>query len=233
MDKSIISTFDNYDYNNNHNRIVPSSPCPVLFGIRGNKYRDLIKAKSLIESEPVNNWLIFESNQGTDDHLQKITIDKIKPYQSAIIGGIVSKMPYTIQGGHVIFEIKDKTGKISCAAYEPTKEFRDIIRKLIVGDKVKVYGGVRKKPLTINLEKIQILYLEKKIEKVENPICPKCKKHMKSKGFNQGYKCIICGGKSKKPLIKEKERKLEIGFYEVPICARRHLSKPLKRYIEP
>ncbi len=129
----------------------------------------------------------------------------------------------------LFFKIKDETGKIDCAAYEPTKEFRHIIRDLIVGDMLVVYGGVREKPLTVNLEKIFVKNLEEKFVKVENPVCPKCGKHMKSKGKGQGYKCIKCRTKSDKPIIEKQERMINTGFYEVPVCARRHLSKPLKR----
>ena len=77
-----------------------------------------------------------------------------------------------------------------------------------------------------------ILNLEKQKEKVENPVCPKCGKHMKSKGTGQGYKCKKCGTKGGNPIIKEKKRNIALKFYEVPVCARRHLSKPLKR-MEP
>ena len=143
------------------------------------------------------------------------------------------KTPYTIEGGHVIFKIKDSTGEIDCAAYEPTKEFRRIIRQLVEGDIVEVYGGVRQKPLTINIEKIKINFLEKQNVKVENPICPACGKHMKSKGKDQGFKCKNCGTKSDKPKIKEKHREIKLGLYEVPVCARRHLSKPLSRTKQP
>ncbi len=232
INESFSSTFDNFDYENNHNRLVPSSPCPVLYGIRGENIDDLIQASSVVKSEKVESWIIFETNQGTDEHLQRRNINKIAPYQSVITEGVVTKIPYTIEGGHVIFSIKDSTGEIDCAAYEPTKQFREIIRELIPGDKIEVYGGVREKPLTINLEKINTKHLEKQVEKVENPVCPKCGKHMKSKGTGQGYKCKKCGTKSEKPLVKERKRNIKIGFYEVPVCARRHLSKPLKR-MEP
>ena len=137
--------------------------------------------------------------------------------------------PETIQGGHVFFEIKDETGEIDCATYEPTKEFRHIVRDLIIGDLIVVYGGVREKPLTVNLEKIFIKNLEEKFVKVENPVCPKCGKHMKSKGKGQTFKCFKCKSKSDKPIIEKQERMISTGFYEVPVCARRHLSKPLKR----
>lgn len=229
MDKKIKTTFDNYDHRNKHNRLVPSSPCPVLFGIRGEKVEDLINAKEMIVSEKNDSWMVFETNQGTDDHLQKLKIGKIGPYKSVIIEGFLSKKPVTIHGGHVIFTIKDKTGSVDCATYEPTKEFREIIRGLDIGDFVEVYGGVREKPLTVNVEKIKVKGLEKIFEKVENPVCPVCKKHMKSRGKNQGFKCVKCGSKSDNPVIVEKKRSIKVGFYEAPVCARRHLSKPLKR----
>jgi len=229
MDKKFVSTFDNFDYENKHNRLVPSSPCPILFGIRGDNEKDLIDAKSIINSEKVDCWLLFESNQGTDEHLRKKSISSVKPYDSVIVEGIVNSLPHTIKGGHVIFNIKDETGSIDCAAYEPTKQFRNIIRKLVVGDVLEAHGGVREQPHTVNLEKIKIIELKKVKEKVENPVCPDCGKHMKSKGKDQGYKCIICGRKSNKPIVKEINRNLKTGFYEVPVCARRHLSKPLKR----
>jgi len=232
MDKMYTSTFDNYDYENNHNRLVPNSPCPILYGIRGESEEELIHASSMITSEVVDSWLMFETNQGTDDHLQKKTIADIQPYQSVITVGHVIQNPHTIKGGHVIFTIEDLTGKVDCAAYEPTKQFRRDIRELSIGDIVEVYGGVREKPLTINIEKIKIKKLTKLIEKVENPICPRCGKHMRSKGTNQGYKCKNCGTKREKPVSKEKKRDISIGLYEVPVCARRHLSKPLKR-MEP
>jgi tRNA(Ile2)-agmatinylcytidine synthase len=132
----------------------------------------------------------------------------------------------------VLFTIKDPTGTIPCAAYEPTKEFRNIVRQLCIGDIVEVYGGIRQQPLTINIEKLEIKHLTTVMVKTENPVCPTCGKHMKSKGTEQGYKCIKCRTTSVTPIIQEKPRTITKGFYEVPVCARRHLSKPLKRMIK-
>lgn len=229
LDKTFPTTFDNFDYINNHNRLVPNSPCPVLFGIRGESPQDLITSLPMIISETIDSWLLFETNQATDDHLQEKQISEIRPFESVIIKGIVKQNPVTIPGGHVIFSIKDVTGEIDCAVYEPTKELRYVVRRLYQGDKVKVYGGIRDHPLTINVEKLQIIRLVKVMEKKENPICPVCKKHMKSKGTNQGFKCKRCGKHTESAPLKEKQRLLTIGFFEAPICARRHLSKPLKR----
>jgi tRNA(Ile2)-agmatinylcytidine synthase len=212
MNKDCKSTFDSYDERNHHNRIVPNSPCPILYGIRGEDVDELLIASSQVKSEPVDSWLYFETNQGTDDHLQRKQISEIQPFESVSIEGFVAGDPYTIQGGHVLFSLKDPTGVISCAAYEPTKEFRGIIRQLRVGDTVVVYGGVREQPLTINLEKIEVKSLTTLFVKTENPICPTCGKHMKSKGTKQGYRCIRCGTRSTQPLIEEKQRELKVGW---------------------
>jgi len=229
MDENCPSTFDNFDVRNHHNRIVPNSPCPILYGIRGDDPESLMTASMLVKSEPFDSWVLFETNQGTDNHLQNKSINQIKPFESVIVQGAVIENPFTIQGGHVLFTIQDNTGTIHCAAYEPTKEFRRIVRGLSGGDLVEVYGGVREHPLTINLEKICVKNLSIVTEKIENPVCPKCGKHMKSKGTNQGYKCLKCRTISTQPSLQQKTRSIKLGFYEVPICARRHLSKPLKR----
>ena len=229
MDAQYPSTFDNYDRVNHHNRIVPNSPCPILYGIRGDDPSILEIASNQIKSESVDSWMLFETNQGTDDHLQRKAIGQIIPFESVIVQGSVVTPPFTIQGGHVLFAIQDSTRTIHCAAYEPTKEFRNVIRGLSVGDFVEVYGGVREQPLTINLEKISVQHLASSTMKTENPVCPGCGKHMKSKGTAQGYKCRKCGTTSTQPSIQQKPRLIEPGFYEVPVCARRHLSKPLKR----
>ncbi|MBU3901824.1 MAG: DNA-binding protein, partial [Candidatus Thermoplasmatota archaeon] len=104
-----------------------------------------------------------------------------------------------------------------------------LIRELMKDDVVTVFGGVREKPLTVNIEKIKIEKLAEVYEKII-PSCPKCNKKMKSIGKSQGYRCRRCGIKTKKIGTKKIQRKINHGFYEVPVCARRHLSKPLKRF---
>ena len=230
MDKTFASTFNNYDYNNRNLVIAPNSPCPVLFGIRGTKPKDLPVAMDMIESETKDRWLIFMTNQGTDEHLQKKRIRDITRYASVITRGNVVSNPRTIEGGHVIFTIEDGR-KIDCAAYEPTKEFRALVRNLRMGDDITVYGGVRKSPLTINIEKLKVNKLVETHKKTGNPKCPKCAKKMKSMGRNAGYRCPTCRAKAGEAQVSKKtvKRDIEVGFYEVPVCARRHLAKPLKR----
>ena len=86
--------------------------------------------------------------------------------------------------------------------------------------------------MTVNIEKLRPLELVEKRVKSSNPRCPECGRGMKSVGRGQGYRCRECGTKLGEgdAEFERVERGLEEGrLYEVPICARRHLAKPLKR----
>ncbi|MFB5603235.1 MAG: DNA-binding protein, partial [Candidatus Nitrosomaritimum aestuariumsis] len=83
-------------------------------------------------------------------------------------------------------------------------------------------------PRTLNLEFIEILNLEKNISQT-NPLCVKCNKKMKSKGKNQGYKCVKCGKTAKKKTSLEIPRKIKKQQYIPDISAHRHLSRPITR----
>ncbi len=221
--------WDNFDWENDELVLSPNTPCPVLYGIRGDVVKKIRSASNLLETEKKLLEMLFKTNQGTDKHLQELKeIKNIEPFTSVIIEGEVSEEPFTIEGGHVIFSISDGEEEIDCAAYEPTKGFRDIVRDLIRGDRVKVYGGVRKKPLTINLEKIEVIDLVKDVRE-RNPVCPKCGNRMKSAGRDQGYRCRDCKTSAEEKEKNIKKRELDKKRYEVPPTARRHLSKPLVR----
>jgi tRNA(Ile2)-agmatinylcytidine synthase len=223
-------TFDKVDADNSYIAIEPHTPCPILYGIRGESPKAVKEAKKIVKvCEPIEKFAIFETNQHTDMHLVKADkISDLEQFKCYIVEGEVKDFPYTREGGHVIFILKDNTGEIPCAAYEPTKEFRDITRKLAPGDKLRVYGGIGEKG-TLNIEKFELSELAK-IYKTRNPLC-ECGKRMKSAGSGKGYKCVKCGTKLREGIkdTVEVERDIEEGFYEVPPSARRHLSKPLIR----
>jgi len=230
MDSVCRGTFDNYDYEEKMARIAPNSPCPVLYGIRGEGAEDVAPAHRMVRGERADRWLVWETNQATDDHLFHVDGD-VHPYESVMVDGIVSRAPRTIPGGHVIFTLSADFGEmIDCAAYEPTKGFRDVVRALVEGDLVTVAGAIRPFPLTINIEKIHVRQVTGRWVKVANPRCPQCGKRMGSMGQGKGYRCKRCGGRAGE---ERAERILvsgpPLGWYEVPVRARRHLSKPLKR----
>jgi tRNA(Ile2)-agmatinylcytidine synthase len=111
-------------------------------------------------------------------------------------------------------------------AYEPTKNFRQIIRQLVPGDAVLACGSYKKG--SINLEKIQLVSLAR-AEVMRPPVCTVCSKRMTSDGKGKGWKCKKCGARADSPEIRKISRSLKPGWYEVPPTARRHLAKPLCR----
>ncbi|MBD6955378.1 MAG: DUF1743 domain-containing protein [Thermoplasmatales archaeon] len=231
MDKNVKTTFENYDYRNRHVAIKPETRTPVLFGIRGKVPEDLERARLIVRSDPYIGYIIFETNQGTDDHLVRKKISEISPYDSVIVSGRVDSYPKVISGGHVIFRISDDSGSIDCAAYEKTREFREIVKSLVPGDMVTVFGSVKKYPGTINIEKMRVDSLAD-IYKKEIPRCPSCGRKMESAGNGKGYRCRRCGTFVKEIKYVKVEREIEKGFYQVPVIARRHLSKPIEFFQE-
>ncbi|MGA9097937.1 MAG: tRNA(Ile)(2)-agmatinylcytidine synthase [Methanotrichaceae archaeon] len=218
-------TWDTVDYHNNRIVFAPHSGDPVLFGIRGCDIDAVELAFQNIKSEPWEHRVLYITNQGTDAHIQQGEIYHVKDNQSYCLRGQVSSTPKAINGGHLFFNLENG-GVIGCAAFEPTKNFRSIIKQLIPGDEIEVYGAVRDG--TLNLEKLNILKLAEQ-EVLAAPQCPSCGKRMESSGKSQGYRCRRCKTKAEGREHKSQPRDLETGFYEVPPCARRHLAKPLVR----
>jgi len=238
MDKKLGDlVFSNVDYETGRILITPRGPDPILYGIRGETAEAVRRGHELVVSEePIERWVIFRTNQGTDAHLRRaVSISEVKPYSPVILSGEVSGNPRIIKGGHVIFTVKDETGQIDCAAYEPTGDLRKMAEKLIIGDSVEIYGGVRppssRNPMTINVEKIRILKLAP-IRVFQNPLCPVCGKRTKSMGRGKGFECKKCGfhGRNLKKIIIEKTRRLKLGLYVTSPRSQRHLTKPLSRY---
>jgi tRNA(Ile2)-agmatinylcytidine synthase len=230
-------TFNNVDLEAGRVIITPRGPDPIFFGIRGESPETVKEAYGLVKPlEPVERWVIFRSNQGTDAHLKPAqSLSQIEPYSSVIAKGVVSRNPWIVPLRHVIFSVKDDSAEVDCAAYEPTGDLRKIARELYVGDSLEVCGAAHKatknKPLTINLEKINILNLASKT-RLQNPLCPNCSKSLKSMGKNQGFRCEKCGGRfadlKKKELVVP--RTLKVGLYVTSARSQRHLTKPLRRY---
>ena len=225
MDRRFPSTFNNYDYENDRVVIAPHSPCPVLFGIRGDDPSELPAAMATVKGEVPDRWLIFETNQGTDDHVSPHSAPQVGT--TVRIHGNVRLSPRVLPGGHVVLRI----GDMDATAYEPSKQFRTLVKALGVGDRVQAIGAVRKLPWTLNIEKLNVVSLALVQKKVGNPWCARCLRRAKSMGHERGYRCPGCRARfpTSAGTFVRVERKLEPGWYEPPVGSRRHLSKPLKR----
>lgn len=232
MDRSTFpDTFENIDYSEDYIAIEPKTPCPVLYGIRSNTPEVLKEAKRIVKvDEPIDDWCIFKTNQHTDMHIQEVSrISDMNQFGCYCVCGEVKNKPSIIDGGHMFFYICDESGEIECGAYEPTKDFRKTVSFLRPGDVIKVYGGIGEQN-TFNVEKFQVI----KLNDIEymNPVC-ECGKRMTSAGKNKGFKCKKCGNRiessEKVPIIIKRNLK-NAQFYETPVSARRHLSKPICRF---
>jgi tRNA(Ile2)-agmatinylcytidine synthase len=230
-------TFNSYDFKNKRMLVTPHGPDPVLLGVRGESPKIVLKEFRMLRIlEPVERWVIFRTNHGTDAHLNDAhPNDQVKSNRPAILTGIVASKPERIAGGHVFFKLGRKNGAVSCAAFEPTGAFREVVARLLAGDKVTVYGGAKKhdvdQSVTINLEKMYIHRLVDEVT-VENPTCPRCAKHMKSAGKGKGFRCEMCSlvaPDAQKQVIR-RQRTLRAGLFVPDKKAHRHLTKPLSRY---
>lgn len=227
-DHQIPTSFNSWEDRAEKVAMVPSTPCPVMYGFRGDVPEDLINGYSIIKTEPLDRWMIFLTNQGTDDHII-YNSQVLIPNQSYYLEGTVTSTAKHIKGGHVFFDIGTKYGPITCGVYEPSKEFRYVFDNLVVGDKIGVMGELREEPRTLNVEKVKVIGIANLFEKVSNPVCPSCGRTMGSSGKGQGFRCKKCHTKAEGPLMTECNRWVVPGWYEPPTSARRHLSKPLKR----
>lgn len=229
-------TFNNVDPETGRVLITPRGPDPILYGIRGETPLAVKRAHEMVRSiEPIERWVIFRTNHGTDAHLKRSnSVADVQPFGSTIVQGTVSRQPYVVPRRHVIFSIEDEN-VIDCAAYAPTGDLQKMARMLVVGDLVEACGGVRpateKHSATINLEKLKILKLAQKYV-FHNPVCPRCRNRMKSMGSGKGFRCGKCGLRSmrlKKDAVEE-PRNIKERTYMTSPRSQRHLTKPLCRY---
>jgi len=233
QEKTFPSTFNNYDEKKSKILISPHGPDPVMYGIRGENVNSVLFGSSLVKTkEKLDGYMVFKSNQGTADHLKNdLEVSNFKPYTSGTVIGKVYEKPQIIKGSHTIFSIFKDGRIVRCAIYEPTG-LSKIASKLIVGDTVRLGGGIRKAsknhPRILNVEFLEILKL-KKNSKLVNPFCKNCHKRMKSKGKRQGFECVKCGRKQEQKKIQYISRELETRLYLPRPSAHRHLTRPLQR----
>jgi tRNA(Ile2)-agmatinylcytidine synthase len=236
-DRAYPDVWDTVDRVEGEAVCVPHTPGPVLYGIRGDDPDAVRSVAADIASEPVECARLFVTNQGTDAHLRDGRLGHLSEGRAYRVSGEVSVSPETREGGHVFVTIAD-TGEtpggeatatspatLRCAAFEPTKRFRDRVRALRTGDQVTLCGEVSGG--TLKLEKFAVRRL-RRTERV-TPTCPDCARSMESAGAGQGYRCRDCGTTREGKTTRNIDRTLEPGWYEVPPCARRHIAKPLIR----
>jgi len=224
-DAAYPAAWDTVDREADEPVCVPNTPGPVLYGIRGDDRDAVDTVAAGIDAEPIERSAVFYTNQGTDDHLQRATVDALQDGAAFRTTGTVETGPSTRPGGHVFFTLAGADATTRCVAFEPTKRFRDHVRRLRVGDRITACGEVTDG--TLKLEKFAVRELVTTEE--VTPTCPGCDRRMESVGADQGYRCRDCGTTAGGTVTRALERELATGWYEVPPRARRHIAKPLVR----
>ncbi|HJJ90384.1 MAG TPA: tRNA(Ile)(2)-agmatinylcytidine synthase [Methanocorpusculum sp.] len=209
---------------------VPHGKDPVLYGIRGDSPYWVMRSAKLLISEYPAISKIWKTNQGTDAHLLDYEGNPQEGY-SYRINGVVSGTPITRCGGHVEFFFAPDVGGpgMRVFAFEPTKNFRHTVRKLLPEDKLTICGSWRRNAL--HLEKFRANFLQPMWTR-RSPKCPSCGGRMTSAGNEKGYKCRSCAWRIRTLEMKKHIRTITEGWYEVPPSARRHLAKPIARIQE-
>ena len=206
--------------------MVPNSPCPVLWGFRGKDSKILIDNFNNLGPEKPVRWLLYQTNQATDDHFSFSDSLSIENDTSIWIDVKISSKVEVIKGGHRFIEVEDGYGeKAKCAIFEPSKSLRNVVDKLEIGDEITVCGSFSNG--TINIEKLEVTKLVPRYSKPPNPMCD-CGKRTHSSGKKSKYRCKSCGKKYERPSLILKPPNLDLGWFEPPASSRRHLTKPIE-----
>jgi tRNA(Ile2)-agmatinylcytidine synthase len=206
--------------------IAPHTSCPILFGIRATKPTAAVEALKEIRSEPVERWLLFRTNQGTGDHVRRPWPLPPLPYTAGAISGRLLEPAVSQGGGHLLFSLELESGaRVRCAVFEPTKTLPPVVRSLLPGDRVRLWGGSGRDPL-FRVEGIDLVALRPRRRSSTNPRCPACAHRMGSMGAGRGFRCGQCRYRSP-PESRELRRvspEFPVGRYHPTPSARRHLA---------
>ena len=205
MAKKFPGTILNRDPNANRSLIAPRTPCPVLYGIRGEEKSDVLNAHDFLQKYPVEqskSHRAFRSNQATGDHLEGCQ-------ESTVVSTKV------MQGGHVEIDV----GK-TLLVFSKGGPVNKLAQSLKPGDIIRWYGLHSNH--AYHLEKLKLIRGERNFRR---PKCV-CGTRYKSKGVDQKLKCPNCDSEVEEYWDFDV---IESPWVEPPIPSRRHLSKPLNR----
>lgn len=199
-------TILNRDPNAGRSLIAPRTPCPVLYGIRGESRNGVLDAHAFLQergAEKSAGHRAHRTNQATDDHLVSIEC------------GVVNNTRI-MQGGHVEINVGD-----SLLSFSQGGDVNKLAQRLIPGDRIEWYG-LHDFDGGIHLERLRLIEGERNKQR---PNC-RCGSRYKSQGTNQPLRCPSCGSEHQNMWLTEI---VSTDWKEPPPSYRRHLAKPLSR----
>lgn len=220
------STFNNLEKDEDVISLFPKERTPVIYGIRSKNSENLRKIQMEIGKlypEYNENFLIYKTNQGTDDHIIPFKGGQLQDLSSYLLTGRIVKAPSRNVGGHLHFSMSVNGEVCNCIVFEPSKKFRNNVESLRVNDFIQAYGSFGNESLKI--EKIRVLEFSEIYER-KTPKCKNCGTNMRNVG-NRKFKCRKCETISD-PVFVKVDRSIKQKMMEPPVYARRHLSMPWK-----
>jgi len=206
--------------------VTPHTPCPILFGLRGLGPASPLRARLEVRSELVDRWVLFRTNQGTGDHLTPRFAREVEAFESGRVAGTVSGPPRTLRGGHVRLPLVDAEGtSMEAIAFEPTKTLPRVVRHLVPGDRVEVWGS-RGSDAILKLEGLRVVSLAPRWAAGKPPLCLSCGRRTQSLGAVRGFRCSQCRRRFPPEAARATRRPPPIatGVYHPTPSARRHLA---------
>ena len=206
MSNRYPSTILNRDPNAGRCLIAPRTPCPVLYGIRGESHQGVLDAHAFLQeggAEKSSGHRAHRTNQATDDHLLKVEYGVVKNTR-------------IMKGGHVEINVGN-----TLLSFSQGGDVNKLAQQLIPGDRIE-WHGLYDFDGDIHLERLRL------IEGVRNKHRPNCGcgRRYKSQGTNQPLRCPSCGTEHQNLWLTEI---ITTEWKEPPPSFRRHLAKPLSR----
>ena len=158
-------TFANYDYEVGRPLVAPHGPDPVLYGVRGEDPRYLLRALEVIDpgGEAPTHWALFRTNQATNAHVAHARPCNLSPYSVTFVDAVVERV-VRARGGHVILEVRAEDGacggaRLRAAVYKEAGRLNRLAQAVEPGSQVRLYGSVkpRRGELVINVEALELL----------------------------------------------------------------------------
>ena len=192
--------------------IAPRGKSPVLFGLRATTADVAERGCHLLldgeETEQVDRWRVFQTNQASGDHLGdplRLKVEEVNVHPARKHATVVC-------------------GEVSVRAYAEGGPVNALARWLMPGDEIAVSGLLDHEGV-IHAERMKVEAWVTRTQ--QRPLCPDCDVRLKSMGAGQGLRCPKCKRRSADAWVDVETHPPHASWVEPPAGARRHLARPL------
>ena len=219
MEEHHPRTFVNRDPTKGNGLIAPRTPCPVLYGIRGDSPDSVEQAHQWLQSrndvEKSTRHAIHVTNQLSDDHVL------------GSCSGTVTTYPKHTKGAHSNIMVSVGGYAANLVAFSEGGPVNRLLRTLQPGDVIS-WVGLTAPDDSVHLERLSIIDSVPRI--TSRPMC--CGITMRSSGSAMPVRCLKCGNTSQRMWLSETHDIASFdtiyNWVEPSPSNRRHLARPLE-----